>query len=68
MRKYKFKHLVLTSIVTFFLACGIGVGAITLTAEQIKYSPSNENFDVTNTKDAIDELYLLSQKIGEGGI
>ena len=40
---------------------GIGASAVTLSAEQVKYTPSNENFIVTNVKEAMDEIYKIAE-------
>lgn len=37
----------------------MGVVAVTLTANDVIYSPSNSEFSVTNTKQALDKLYEL---------
>ena len=37
------------------------VAAVTLTAEQIKYTPNNQNFLATNAKEALNELYKISE-------
>lgn len=39
---------------------GMGVVAVTLNASQIKYTPSNSNFAATNAKEALDEIYKLT--------
>ena len=40
---------------------GIGGVAVTLTADQIKYTPSDSKFKVTNAKEALDEIYKISE-------
>ena len=40
---------------------GIGVAASTLTANQIKYTPSNENFKATNAEEALNEIYKIAE-------
>ena len=68
------KKFLLGILVGILLFGGISVAAITLTAEEVTYSPSDSNFDVSNTKEAIDELYKMVEsnsitnrvKIGSG--
>jgi len=40
---------------------GIGGVAVTLAANQIKYTPSNDKFNVTNAKEALDEIYKIAE-------
>lgn len=55
------KGVLLGTVLGGIIFGGLGVAAITLTAKDIKYTPSNENFTVTNAKEAIDELYKISE-------
>lgn len=48
-------------LVGSFLFGGIGVTAVTLNANQVTYSPSDESFNVSNTGTAIDALYELAK-------
>jgi len=61
MKQYKFRDLVLATIIGGVVFGGIGVAAVTLTADQIKYTSSNENFTATNAKDALDEIYKIAE-------
>ena len=40
---------------------GIGVTAVTLTADQIKYTPSNEKFTAKNADEALNEIYKIAE-------
>ena len=60
-RKNKIKGILIGTILGGIIFGGIGAAAVTLTAEQITYTPSNEEFDVTNAQDALNELYKLSE-------
>ena len=44
---------------------GLGVAAVTLTAKDIKYTPSNEEFTATNAKEALDEIYELAESVAQ---
>lgn len=58
-RKSKIKGIVIGIIIGTFVTSGMGVTAVTLAAKEIKYTPSNEKFAVTNAKDALDEIYKM---------
>ena len=60
VNKNNFRILLAGVIISGLIFGGIGVAAVTLTADQIKYTPSNEKFTVTNVKDAMDEIYKIS--------
>lgn len=60
MKKNKFKDIFLGIIIGIIIDGFIGVTAITLSAEEITYTPSNNKFTVTNSKDALDRLYELT--------
>jgi len=45
---------------------GIGVAAITLQANQVKYTPSNSGFNATNAEEALDKLYTMTGNIEKG--
>ena len=50
-------------VITAILFTGIGVyAANTYLAHDISYTPSNENFEVSNVEDALNELYDNSNK------
>ena len=42
---------------------GIGVAAVTLTAKQITYTPSNSEFNATNAEEALNKLYEMGSNI-----
>lgn len=44
----------------------MGVAAITLTANQVKYTPNNEDSTATNAQEAIDELYEMTGELKKG--
>ena len=48
-------------MVGVILTGGITVAAVTLTANQIKYTPSNEKFTATNAEEALDEIYKIAE-------
>lgn len=58
--KKDYKKFIFGFILGGLLFGSIGVVALTLTADQIEYTPSNSEFNVNNTKDAIDELYAMT--------
>ena len=57
------KGFVIGIIIGVIISGGIGVAAVTLTSEQVTYNPDNTNFNVTNVKQALDEIYKIA-KIG----
>lgn len=68
MKLKKLKGILLGFILGGIFFGGIGVAAITLTAKEIKYTPSNENFTVTNASDAIDELYKIAGTVSKSRV
>ena len=48
-------------IIGVIITGGIGVVAITMNADQIKYTPSNDKFTATNMKEAMDEIYKIAE-------
>ena len=61
VNKNDFKNILKGVIIGGLIFGGIGVAAVTLTADQIKYTPSNEKFTATNVKDAMDEIYKIAE-------
>lgn len=60
-RRKTIKGIIIGGILGTIITGGLGVAAVTLTAEQIKYMPSNENFTVTNVQEAMDEIYKIAE-------
>jgi len=60
-RRKTIKGMLFGTIFGFLIAGGIGVAAVTLQAEQVKYTPSNSNFEAINAKEALDEIYKLAE-------
>jgi len=60
-RKNRIKGMIIGTIIGGLIFGGIGTAAVTLTAKEIKYTPSNENFAVTNAKEALDEIYKIAE-------
>ena len=48
-------------IIGTIITGGIGVTAVTLSANQIKYSPSDTNFTATNAEEALNEIYKIAE-------
>lgn len=61
MKKINLRDLFIGIIVGGLVFSGITVFAITLAADQITYTPNNTKFSVTNAKDALDEIYKISE-------
>lgn len=61
MKKNRVKGLVTGIIVGGLLFGSVGAVAIGLTAKEIKYTPSNDKFTVTNVQEAIDEIYKIAE-------
>jgi len=57
------KCAVLSFVLGGIVFSGIGVIAVTLTAKDIKYTPSNENFTATNVEEAMDGLYDIANEL-----
>ena len=55
------KGIVLGTFFGVLLTSGIVVTATTLTAKEIKYTPSNEKFTATNAEEALDEIYKIAE-------
>ena len=55
------KTVILTAIISISLVTGIGVAAITLTAKEIGFTSTNEEWKVTNVEDAVNDLYSLKK-------
>lgn len=72
MKKYLKNKKLKVNLIIFFVVMliieNIGVIAVTLAADQVSYSPSNKNFNVDNSKDALDTLYTLLEKNGTSGV
>lgn len=66
MKKRNLKDVLFGITIGGLIFGGIGVAAITLTASEIKYTPSNELSTATNVKDAMDELYTMSEELKKG--
>lgn len=66
IRKKTLKWFVLGIIFGGLIFGGIGVVALTLTANQVSYSPSDTSFNVENVNDALNELYKLSSTSSSG--
>ena len=57
MRPKKIKDIISGIIIGTIVTGGIGVTAVTLNAEQVKYTPPSDKFTATNIKEAMDEIY-----------
>jgi len=55
------KGIIFGTVFGVFLTGSIAVTAITLTSDQVKYTPSNEKFTATNVKEAMDEIYKIAE-------
>lgn len=66
MKKRNLKDVLFGITIGGLIFGGIGVAAITLTAGEIKYTPSNELSTATNVKDAMDELYTMTNELKAG--
>mgnify|MGYP003301650574 CR=1 FL=1 len=55
------KGIAIGTILGGLIFGSIGVAAVTLTANQIKYTPNNEKFNATNAKEALDEIYKIAE-------
>lgn len=62
MKKYSLKHLIITGIICSVISSGIGVTAITLTADKVTYTPEDSEFNVQNVDEAINLLYNLANE------
>ena len=68
------KEIVLTFLITAVIFSGIAVTAVTLTAKEIGFTSTHENWKVDNVNDAMNDLYELGiaasnvkvYKLGEG--
>lgn len=56
------KTVILTAIISISLVTGVGVAAITLTAKEIGFTSTNEEWKVTNVEDAVNDLYSLKNE------
>lgn len=63
LKKKTMKGIVIGVILGTIITGGIGVTAITLSANQVNYSPSNSSFNVSNVKAAIDKLYEITEDV-----
>lgn len=54
---------ILGILVGTFLLGGIGAVAITLSSDEISYSPTNNKFIVNNAKEALDTIYQIAEYI-----
>ena len=61
MKKYSLKDLIITGIICSVIFSGIGVAAVTLNADKIKYTPISEKYTATNAQEALDEIYNLAE-------
>lgn len=73
-KKEAVKGLTIGLVLGSIIFSGIGVVAVTLAANQVTYTPSDQSFTATNVKDALDQMYVLANssstptlnQIGEG--
>lgn len=59
--KKDFKNIMIGFLAGAILFGSFGVAAITLTAKEITYTPSDSSFDVSNTETAINKLYEMAK-------
>ena len=59
--KGKLKTIILTAIVCFSIS-GIGVVAVNILANDIGFTPNDEEWQVNNVNDAMNDLYELADK------
>lgn len=60
-RKVIIKGITIGVIIGGIVFGGIGVTAVTLQANQIKYTPSNSEFNATNAEEALNEIYKIAE-------
>jgi len=68
IRRKTIKGIVIGSIFGIILAGSIGVAAVTLTAKEVSFSPSDSEFNVNNVEGAINELYNIAVENSQSAI
>lgn len=61
IKNHKNTGIVIGTIIGAILTGSLGVAAVTLSAEQIKYTPKDSSILVTNAKQALDEIYKIAE-------
>lgn len=63
LKKQNIVFCIIGMILGSLITGGIGAIAVTLAADQITYTPDDNQFNVDNVKEAVDKLYELSSNI-----
>jgi len=59
--KKNLKPVLIGFLFGILVSGGVGVAAVTLTAKEISYTPSNEKFTATNAEEALNEIYKIAE-------
>ena len=68
IKRKTIKGIIIGTVLGGIITGGVGVTAVTLTAKEIKYTPSNQTSTATNADEAINELYEMTEELKDKAI